>query len=93
MSRSAPASDCHELAFHASYPVDEPAEVALEDYVRVLMRARAAEALRAADQPGRVRGIHVCGPAVPLDRAAETDIEDFARDLATHGSGGGLGWS
>lgn len=93
MSRGGPQADCYDLAFFGSYPVSEPAEVALEDYVRVLARARAAEALRAPDDPSRVSGVHVCGPAATLDQAVMTDIEDFARDLTLRGGSGSLGWS
>lgn len=93
MSHAKPEADCHELAFHASYPIDERAEAALEDYARALARARHAEVARSADDPGRVRGVHVCGPRAGLDRELLTDIEDFARDLALRGGGSGLGWS
>jgi hypothetical protein len=88
-----PAPDCYDLAFQASYPLAEPADVALEDYARELTRAREAEALRAADDPSRVRGVHVCGPAATLDGRLMTDVEDFARGLALRAGGGGLGWS
>ncbi len=93
MSRARPEADCFDLAFQASYPLDESAEVALEDYARVLTRARAAEAVRSPADPGRVGGVHACGMRTVLDRALVTDVEDFARDLATRGGGGGLGWT
>ena len=93
MPIAGPAADCYDLAFVASYPLAESAEVALEDYARELARARQAEALRGGDEPSRVRGVHVCGPAATLDRRLMTDIEDFARGLALRGGGGGLGWS
>lgn len=93
MSVGSPRPDCYDLGFQASYRVEEPAEVALEDYARELTRARAAEAVRSADDPSRVRGVHVCGPATTLDGRLMTDIEDFARGLALHGGSGGLGWS
>jgi hypothetical protein len=93
MSRATPESDCHELTFQATYPLDEPCDVALEDYARVLTRARSAEVDRTPDDPARVRGVHVCGPRARLERRLLTDIEDFARDLALRGGGSGLGWS
>lgn len=93
MTRGGPQPDCHELAFGGCYPVSESAEVALEDYVRVLTRARAAEARRAEDDRSRVCGVHVCGPATALDRSVIGDIEDFARDLALRSGASGLGWS
>lgn len=93
MTREHPEADCNELAFRAGYPMDEPSEVALEDYCRVLTRARAAEALRLGDDPAVVRGVHVCGLAATLTNALLTDVEDFARDLALRAGGGGLGWS
>jgi hypothetical protein len=93
MSRALPEADCYELAFHASYPVEAPADLALEDYARALTRARAAEVARTLDDPARVRGVHLCGPRATLDGGLLTDIEDFARDLAVRRGGSGLGWS
>lgn len=93
MAIGSPSPDCYDLWFQASYPLAEPAEVALEDYTRELTRARDSEALRAADDPSRVRGIHVCGPVATIDQRLMTDIEDFARGLALNVGGGGLGWS
>lgn len=93
MSRGSPAAGCYDLAFQAGYPIDEPAEVALEDYARALTRAQGAEAMRARDDPAMVEGVHVCGLGSPLNRALLTDIEDFARDLVIRRGGGGLGWS
>lgn len=93
MSRRQPEPDCFDLAFRAGYPLPEPAEVALEDYARVLARSRAAESIRALDDPSLVTGIHVCGLGAPLRQAALNDVEDFAREMATRGAGGGLGWS
>lgn len=93
MTRHSPEPDCYDLAFQAAYPVDEPAEVALEDYARILTRARAAEALRRADDPSMVAGVHVCGLGAPLTQAVVTDIEDFTRALVVERSGGGLGWT
>ena len=93
MSRHRPEPDCYDLAFQAGYPLPEPAEVALEDYARALTRSRGAESIRAADDPSVVTGVHVCGLGAPLKRTALNDIEDFARDMALRGPGGGLGWS
>ena len=93
MTLGRPGPDCYDLSFQAGYPLSEPAQVALEDYARELTRARAAEALRSAEDPSRVRGVHVCGLAATLDGRLMTDIEDFARGLALRGGGGGLGWS
>jgi hypothetical protein len=92
MSRSRPESDCLDLAFQAGYALQDPAEVALEDYARVLTRSRAAEAIRAGES-GPVTGVHVCGTASGPKPGAREDIEGFARDMALHGAGGGLGWS
>lgn len=93
MSASAAAAGCYDLSFRAAYPIDEPGEVALEDYTRTLLRGRAAEGLRAADDPAMVRGVHVCGLGASPTPALVTDIEDFARSLAVARHGGGLGWS
>ena len=93
MTRTRPEAGCHDLAFHAAYPVDEAGEVALEDYARALTRAGGAEAVRAADDTGVVTGIHLCALGSSVIPAVLIDIEDFARDLAVRGGGGGLGWS
>ena len=93
MSRAHPQDGCQELEFASPLRLDEPSEVALEDYARTLTRARAAEAVRAEGEPALVRGVHLCGleeAAVPP--AARRDLEDFARSMAA-GTGGGLGWS
>ena len=93
MSLGSPGADCFDLSFQAGYPIGEAGEVALEDYARVLVRARAAEGLRAADDPGIVRGVHVCGLGASPSATLLTDLEDFARSLVTGAAGGGLGWS
>lgn len=91
MSREEPRPDCYELSFHAGYPVDEPGEVALEDYARALTRSLSAEAVRAMDDPSMVKAVHVCGLGTSPTQALLTDLEDFARSLV--GGSGGLGWS
>ena len=53
---------------------------------------RAAEAVRAGNDPATVRGVHVCGLATTLTPALLRDLEDFGRSLIM-GPGGGLGWS
>jgi hypothetical protein len=93
VTRLRPEPDCYDLAFQAAYPLPEPAEVALEDYARALTRSRGAEGIRAQDDPSMVTGVHVCGLGASLERAAVTDLEDFARDMATRGAAAGLGWS
>jgi hypothetical protein len=90
MSRSRPQPGCVELSFDEAYPMDEPSEVALEDYARVLTRARAAEAVRV--EPSAVGGVHLCGPEKPPAPPVASDIQGFARSLAV-GQAGGLGWS
>jgi hypothetical protein len=92
MPHESPQAGCYEIDFETGYPLAEEAEVALEDYGRALTRARAAEAVRAADDPGCVRGLHVCGLDIGVTTALLRDLEDFARSLAS-GSRGGLGWS
>jgi hypothetical protein len=81
----------YDLAFQDAYPLDDPAEAALEDYARVLSRAEGAEAVRGADM--RVRGVRMLGAGGPLPSEVARDIEAFARDLATRGGGSGLGWA
>jgi hypothetical protein len=90
MSRTAPAADCGEIALAPEVGLEPPAQVALEDYARVLTRARAAEVVTGDD--GRIRAIHLCGlPSTPSPEAAR-DVADFAREL-TNEPRGGLGWS
>ncbi len=93
MSRRQPRTSCQELTFRAGFALDDPGEVALEDYARALTRAQGAEAVRDALDPARVKGVHVCGLASPPDPAILSDLEAFARDLAVHREGSGLGWA
>jgi hypothetical protein len=93
VSLKQPEADCQELAFRAGYALSEPAEVALEDYARVLTRAESAEAMRIETDASLVTGVHVCRPAVAIGPDPRRDVEDFARDMQAGGSGGGLGWS
>lgn len=93
MSRQSPGPDCYDLSFEAGYPVGEPAEVALEDYARALLKARSVDGIRAEEDPAVVRGIHVCGLGASPTPAVLTDVEDFARSLVGRGGSGGLGWS
>jgi hypothetical protein len=91
MSREQPAADCHQVIFAQGVVMEPAAEVALEDYARVLTRARAAEAFRAGED-GPVSGVHLCGLAARPAPALLADLEAFARDLAMGARGGGLGW-
>jgi len=91
--RARPVAGCRDLAFRAGYAVDDPGEVALEDYAREVTRARDVEAVRREDDPGLVTGLHFCGLDAEPAPALRADIEDFARDLAARSGGGGLGWS
>jgi hypothetical protein len=72
--------------------IDDLAEVALEDYARVVLHARAAEAVR-RDEAAGVAAVHVCGLERPPSPAAVADLVAFARDLAARAAGEGLGWS
>jgi hypothetical protein len=91
VTRREPVADCFDLAFRAGYPIGEPAEVALEDYARALLRAREAEAVRVEADPRMVAGVHVCGLGVSVTAPLLCDLEDFARSLVAGGPG--LGWS
>jgi hypothetical protein len=82
-----------DLRFRGSYPIDEPGEVALEDYARVLAKALAAEGLRDPADPMHVVGVRVKGLGASPTPALVSDIEDFARSLVARTPGGGLGWS
>ncbi len=92
MSRTRPEAGCVLVSFQEAHPMDEPSEVALEDYARVLTRSQAAEAMPAAGEPGMVDGVHLCGAGQPPLPATIADIEGFARSLLASRAGG-LGWS
>jgi hypothetical protein len=91
MSRARPEPGCVLVSFGQPLPMDDASEVALEDTARVLSRARAAEAVRAAAGDA-VAGVHLCGAPEPPSPAVRADLEGFARSLAG-GPSGGLGWS
>jgi hypothetical protein len=86
VARTRPEAGCHDLTFQAAYSVDEAGEVALEDYARTIGRAAAAEAVRSSGEVAALMGVHLCAVGAPLTAAVLTDIEDFARDLATGGA-------
>jgi hypothetical protein len=89
MTRQRPAADCGEVLFAPPLVLTPPAQVALEDYARVLTRADAAE----TTGDDAVSGVHLCGLPAPIADAARHDLTDFARELAARESTGGLGWS
>lgn len=92
MSRDAPGPACRDLSWGAARALSDPAQVALEDYARTVVRAESAEAL--VDPAGRVWGVHLCGVASEPSPEARRDVQAFAEDLAERESaGGGLGWS
>jgi hypothetical protein len=91
MSRDRPAADCRQLTWADARPLSDPAQVAVEDYARALLRAAAAEIL--LDEGGRVCGVHVCGLAAEPSPEARRDLEAFVLDIAQREDGGGLGWS
>jgi hypothetical protein len=81
------------VSFERPVALDDAEEVALEDYARVVARAREAKAVRGPGPTGPVTAVRlgaVSGPPTPQMR---TDIEDFARDLAERGGRTGLGWT
>ena len=86
--------EAFDLPFRAAYPLGEAAELALEDYARALGGCDEAEALRADDDPGMVRGLRLVGLRGTLTPLLQSDLEDFARDMAQRrGTGAGLGWT
>jgi hypothetical protein len=91
MSRARPEPGCIVVSFAEPYPMDDASEVALEDYARVLARARSAEAVR-AEAADAVAGVHLCGAGKPPSPPVLADLEGFARSLSG-GPSGGLGWS
>jgi hypothetical protein len=81
-----PGEECVELEFSEPYSMPSGAEVALEDYGRVLTRARAASTW-SRGTPGRVHGLHLCSPGLPPASVRE-DLEAFARDLVQAAASG-----
>jgi hypothetical protein len=93
MSGDAPSSAPVLVPFREAVRLDDPAEVALEDYARAVARAREAEAVRSGGEGSPVTGVRLAGMASSPTPQMRSDIEDFARDLAFRGEGSGLGWS
>ena len=91
MSRRRPTPTCVELVLGFPCTLEPSAQVALEDYARVLTTAAAAEVETGDD--GAVTGLHLCGLSSGITAAAERDVADFARELAAATPSGGLGWS
>ena len=91
MSRNRPAPTCAELTLSTPCVLEPPAQVALEDYARVLTNASAAEAVTSGET--MVTGVHLCGLAAGIPPAALRDVQSFASELASATPGGGLGWS
>jgi hypothetical protein len=91
MSRTRPAAGCTEVLLAVPCALEPGAQVALEDYARTLTGASAAEAVEST--AGVVSGVHLCGLSGPVTAAAERDLVDFAREMASAAPGGGLGWS
>jgi hypothetical protein len=71
--------------------LEPPAQVALEDYARVLTSAAAAEVIASNDTT--VTGLHLCGLSTGVTPAALCDVQSFANELAAATPSGGLGWS
>lgn len=90
MTTEHPEVDCRDILFASPCTIGPGAEVALEDYARVLSRARAASVIGTA---GAATGVHLCGAPSLVPEAATRDIEAFARELSSRGDGSsGLGW-
>jgi hypothetical protein len=93
-----PAEGCREIRFAAPLTLEPAAQVALEDYARVLTRARHAEVrgaapLRAGYDAGPIAGVHLCAPEAACDGQPAADVEAFARELAVTPVANGLGWN
>jgi hypothetical protein len=91
MSRNRPAPTCADLMLAAPCVLEPPAQVALEDYARVLTSAAAAEVIASNDTT--VTGLHLCGLSTGVTPAALCDVQSFANELAAATPSGGLGWS
>ncbi len=87
-----PQAGCVELRFSRSVRLSPAGEVALEDYARVLTRARHAEAVPDAQRPEAIAGVHLCAPEESSPTATD-DIFGFAREMEPPTEGGGLGWN
>jgi hypothetical protein len=88
-----PQAGCVDLQFADVVRLSPSGEVALEDYARVLTRARHAEAIPSHTQPATIAGVHVCAPEAPPDEVLCAEIETFAREMELPGERGGLGWN
>ena len=82
-----------ELIFDEGVLLADAAEVALEDYARALTAAAGAVAVKRDENEAEVIGVRLLGPALGATPEARSDIQDFARGLATLGGGLGLGWA
>jgi hypothetical protein len=86
-------SETLELRLPEPLALSEAAEVALEDYARVVTRCAGASALR-GDEPGApVLALRLDGAAAPPVEAAWRDVVAFGRELVKAGQGSGLGWA
>jgi hypothetical protein len=92
VSRGQPGPGCTDVLFDRRYPLAPAAELALEDYARVLACAAAAEAVPDPKDPARLCGVHLCQAPEPPAPGVREDIEAFARELAEPRDSG-LGWS
>jgi hypothetical protein len=81
------------LNLRGAYAIDDAAEVALEDYVRVLLKAAAAHGVREEAATARIVAVRVEGLALGPTPGQLEDVEAFARSLVPPEGGGGLGWS
>lgn len=83
----------YELGLPDELRLSEAAEVALEDYARVLTGSRAAEAVRVGPEPGRLVALRLTGLAEPPGEAWKRDVHAFALELRAAQDNGRLGWS
>jgi hypothetical protein len=82
-----------ELRLPEPLSLSEPAEVALEDYARVVTRSARAAAVRGAEPGSPVVALRLYGREAPPEEPAWRDVVAFGRELAKAGQGSGLGWS
>ncbi len=92
-----PHAGCHEVRFRKPLTLEPAAEAALEDYARVVLRGRHAQALRDEPPPpgydgGPLVGVHVCD-AANVEPPADLDVQAFALALAVSEPSNGLGWN
>lgn len=88
-----PQAGCVEIVFAQPRVLAAAAQVALEDYARVLANALHSQVRCAPARDTQVLGVHLCAPEAGGSDALRRDVEAFAGDLAEPSEGAQLGWN